>query len=150
MTEISLAIGVDHRGFELKEYLLAHRQVGEIDISWRDVGCSSAEECDYPPFAQEVARLVKSKEVDAGILSCGTGIGMAVAANRFAGIYAGLVWNPDVARRAKEEDNVNILVIPADYVADFEALSCLEAWLKATFKKEVARYQRRLNLIDAK
>lgn len=146
--KVKIAIGVDHHAVELKTYLMQLGRIGCVEVSWIDVGCHNTNKCDYPPYGQEVARLVKAQEADYGILSCGTGIGMAVAANRFSGIFAGLVWNPDVARRAKEEDNVSVLVIPADYMDLLEAFSCIEAWLCASFKNEVERYQMRLDMID--
>lgn len=137
-----IAIGADHRGFQLKEFLK-----NELPkIIWMDVGCFSEKTCDYPEFAHVVVQALKEKKVDYGVLLCGTGIGMSIAANRHQGIYAGLVWQEDVAQRAKEEDHVNILVLPADYVAPGDAVRCIQRWMNATPKE--GRYTERLSQID--
>ncbi len=143
-----IAIGTDHRGFELKKELLGRRHIGEHEVLWQDVGTFSKERTDYPQFAKAVVRLMLEGEADLGILSCGTGIGIAVAANRFTGIYAGVVWNEAVARMAKEDDNINVLVIPADFMNFEEAIRCIDAWLTADFKG--GRYQERLEQIEKK
>ena len=133
-----IAIGSDHRGFDVKKKLIDHL-FNDVDIEWQDIGTFTDERTDYPPFAQEVARLVAEGAADLGILSCGSGIGIAVAANRYKKIYAGVVWNTQVAQMAKEDDNINILVIPADFVTFEEAIEITQAWLSSTFKK--GRYQ---------
>lgn len=142
MNKRRIAIGSDHRGFALKEYLQQH-----IDATWRDVGCNSAQACDYPLYVPPVCTAVRAGEVDYGILLCGSGVGMAIAANRFVGIYAALVWSPETARLSKEHDNANILVLPADFITDTDAVLCVQAWLGATFLG--GRHQRRLEEIDA-
>jgi len=107
---MNIAIGADHRGYALKSAIMRSMS----DVTWVDVGCQSKERCDYPLFAQAVAKQVQDKTVDAGILLCGSGIGMSIAANRFKNIYAALVWNVEVARLSKEHDNANVLILPAD------------------------------------
>jgi len=143
----SIAIGSDHRGYELKKTLLEQTEFQGFTISWKDVGTYSDERTDYPLYAKKVADCVARKDVDYGILLCGTGIGASIAANRYPYIYAALVWNPDIARLAKEDDNCNILVLPADWLTLEEAQACIESWLTATFKE--GRYQERLKSIDA-
>jgi ribose 5-phosphate isomerase B len=138
-----IAIGTDHRGFMHKEYIKRALPT----VNWLDVGCFSTDRCDYPPFAQEVVHALRTKTADLGVLLCGSGIGMSIAANRFSGIYAGLVWNTEVARMAREDDNVNILVLPSDLLGKEEAVTCITAWLEATFKG--GRYQERLEMMDA-
>jgi len=140
---MKLAIATDHRGYELKTALMADGQLS--DIEWVDLGCFSSVRCDYPPYAQELSRAIQKGYVQHGILLCGSGIGMAVAANRFDGIVAGVVWHPTVARQAKEDDNVNVLVLPADYIDEATAVACIKEWMLATFKGE--RYQHRLDII---
>jgi ribose 5-phosphate isomerase B len=137
-----IAIGTDHRGFMQKEHIT---QV-LATINWLDVGCFSTVRCDYPPFAQAVVHALLTKTVDLGVLLCGSGIGMSIAANRFSGIYAGLAWNAEVARMAREDDNVNILVLPSDVIDNEKAVISITAWLQATFKG--GRYQERLEMID--
>ncbi len=141
-----IAIGTDHRGYELKEFLKENHTIGCSVIDWIDVGAQSSHRTDYPPFALQVSSLVITNEVDLGILLCGSGIGMAIAANRFAGIYAGVVWNEQLAQMAKEDDNVNVLVLPADFVTQEQALPIVRSWLSATF--QAGRYQQRIEMID--
>jgi len=139
---MKIAIGSDHRGFEHKSLIIQKINT----ISWIDVGCFSAERCDYPVFAKLIVNKIIKKEADLGILLCGSGIGMAITANRFAGIYAGLCWNSKVARAAKEDDNINILVLPSDYISHQESLEIINTWLNTQFKG--GRYQARLDMID--
>lgn len=144
---LRIAIGSDHRGFEHKTVIQQAVTIDEKRIEWLDVGCFTAERCDYPPFAQYVAQEIKAGKAQLGILLCGSGVGMAIAANRFNHIYAALVWDKVTAQRSKEEDNANILVIPADYMTPQESAEAVIAWLNAEFRDE--RYEKRLNIIDS-
>ncbi|MDP3888986.1 MAG: RpiB/LacA/LacB family sugar-phosphate isomerase, partial [bacterium] len=101
---------------------------------------------DYPLFACVVAQMIQKKEVDRGILICGSGIGMAVAANRFKGVYAGLVWNEEIARVSRKHDKVNVLVLPSDFISPQEAVILVNAWLETEFLG--GRYQDRIHMID--
>ncbi len=141
-----IAIGADHRGFVLKQELMRHETIEGNSIFWTDVGTFSSERTDYPLFAKKVVAALHAGSADLGILSCGSGIGIAIAANRHRGIYAGVVWNEEVARSAKEDDNVNVLVLPADYLSNDLAYHCVEAWLSTSFKG--GRYQERLEMLE--
>ena len=143
-----IAVGADHRGFALKQQVSKRNTFADATITWQDVGTDSAERTDYPIFAHRVVNLILKGEVDYGILMCGSGIGESIASNRFSHIYAGLVWNEEVARVAKEHDNVNVLILPADYMTLDTANGCITAWLSATFKE--GRYQERLDMIDTR
>ena len=144
---MNLIIGADHRGFHLKQIIQETLTKHEAEpIEWLDAGCFSAERCDYPPIAEKVAKAVAAKEADAGVLLCGSGVGVSIAANRFPGIYAALVWNELTARLSKEHDNANILVLPSDFISQHEAISMIHAWLGATFLE--GRYHKRLVMID--
>src|SRR5579872_1573304 len=110
---MKIAIGTDHRGFLHKEYI----KNSMTDITWVDVGTHDQERTDYPIYAEQAAQLLLSNSVDYGILLCSTGIGMAIAANRHKNIYAGVVWNEEIARQSKAEDNINMLVLPSDCVS---------------------------------
>lgn len=147
-SRISIAIGADHRGFQHKEILKTITFVTEhqSEIIWHDVGCFTPERCDYPPIAQMACNLILEHKADLGILLCGSGVGMSIAANRFRGIYAGVAWNTDVARAAREDDHINVLVIPTDYVSLSDAPIILEAWLSAQPKGQP--YSNRLSMID--
>ncbi len=140
---MKIAIGADHKGFAQKELI---KKSLNTSIDWIDVGTFDAQRTDYPIFAQKVAQLIQKKEVQAGVLLCATGIGMAIAANRFTSIYAGLVWNKEIAKLAKEDDNVNVLVIPSDFVSDDQLIPIITSWLDTQFKGE--RYQHRLDIIN--
>ncbi len=144
--EYTLAIGADHRGFALKRDLITRSQYGQHTVSWEDVGTESDERTDYPIYTKRVVELVLAGQVDYGILTCGSGIGVSIAANRFKGIFAGLVWNEVLAQAAKEHDNVNVLILPADYMETKLAQECVIAWLSAEFRK--GRYLERLRMID--
>ncbi len=139
---MKIAIGTDHRGVTLKNYLM-HTIT---DIDWIDMGAFDQERTDYPIYAHMVVSAMLHNEADAGILLCGSGVGMSIAANRFDGIYAALVWNEDVARSSKEHDNANIIVLPADFIQAEQAAAMVRAWRKACFLG--GRYQERVAMIN--
>lgn len=139
---MKFSIGSDHRGFEHKEKI----KTFFTTIDWIDVGVHSTKRSDYPIFAHLVTQNILENKTQNGVLLCGTGIGMTIAANRYKGIYAGLAWNQEIAKRAKEDDNVTILVLPADYITTEQACNMVHAWIFATYRG--GRYQERLDLID--
>ena len=143
---MKIAIGADHNGFAGKEYIKQHFLINDDPIEWIDVGTFDEERTDYPIFAQKVCNAMLEGQADKGILLCGTGIGMSIAANRFENIYAGLAWNEDVARLSREDDNTNILVLPSDYVSHELMVKMVHSWLAATFKG--GRHQERIAMID--
>ena len=141
-----IAIGTDHRGFEHKDFIIKNFHVEGCDVQWIDVGAFNAERSDYPEFARLVVEKMLNGSADLGVLLCGSGIGMAIAANRFSGIYAGLVWNDNLARLAREDDNVNLLVLPADFISHQQAVTIIQCWLAAEFKG--GRHAKRLEMVD--
>lgn len=143
---MKIAIGADHRGVQHKDFIIQHTQFSQNTVVWVDVGAHDEQRSDYPVFVARACAMLKEGKVDAAVLLCGSGIGMAIAANRIKGIYAGLVWNESVARQAKEDDNVNVLVIPADFVSASQAIAMIDVWLSARFKD--GRYAERLRMID--
>jgi ribose 5-phosphate isomerase B len=143
---MKLAIGTDHRGFALKEQLIKQHRFADVDVTWFDQGTMSTERTDYPPYAAKVCRLVLDKQVDGGLLLCGSGVGMSIAANRFRGIFAALAWNEQIARLSKRDDNANILVLPADVLTIQQATSLISIWLATPFAGN--EYQRRLDMVD--
>lgn len=143
--KLRVVIGADHRGFAMKEYIKLHLN-SDFDISWIDVGAYNTERSDYPLFAAAACKVMLEGKADYGILLCGSGAGMAVAANRFAKIYAGLAWNEQIARAIKEDDNINVLVLPSDFITDSESITIVTSWLTAEFKN--GRYQHRIDMID--
>lgn len=143
--KINCAIGADHRGFALKKAIMENNELSDL-ITWHDVGAHSTERSDYPIYTQKAIEIIQSNQVQYAILLCGTGIGMSIAANRTSLIYAGVVWCPEIAQRAKEEDNMNVLIFPADYIEDECAFECIVRFLNATFKG--GRYADRLSMIE--
>ncbi|MFY9612160.1 MAG: ribose 5-phosphate isomerase B [Tissierellaceae bacterium] len=139
-----IGIGSDHGGYELnegiKEYL-----VGE-GIQVVDFGTDSLESVDYPDFARKVAEAVLNKEVDRGILICGTGIGISIAANRIKGIRCALCSDTFSARMSREHNDANILAMGGRVVGLGLATDIVKAFITSEF--EGGRHERRINKID--
>lgn len=141
---MKIALGSDHGGYSLKQALIPLLQARDIQVA--DAGTdNSVESVDYPDFAERVALLVVHGEADAGILVCGTGIGISIAANKVPGIRAALVTDAFMARMAKEHNNANILVLGGRVLDEQKACDLVSAWLDATF--EGGRHQGRLDKI---
>lgn len=139
---MNIVIGADHRGFALKEHIKAFLS----RYQWYDVGTSDAQRTDYPLYAQKACDYILQGRAERGVLICGSGIGMAIAANRYKGIYAGLCWNDTIARIAHEDDGTNVLVLPSDFLSEDDAVRLVLVWLNAPFKG--GRYQDRLDMVD--
>ena len=149
---MKIVIGSDHRGLELKKKIIKTvKKFGDRSIEWIDAGCNTPDRCDYPVYAEKVAKNILNKEAEFGVLMCGSGIGMALAANRSKGIYAGLCWSKRVAQIAYADDGINVLVLSSDFVSQEENLdivtTMIEAWNKRMFKE--GRYRDRLDMADA-
>lgn len=144
-----IVIGADHRGFHLKQSIMEQleKTPDHKTISWIDVGCQSDQHCDYPEISLRAVTVIKQGQAALGVLLCGTGVGMTIAANRFSGIYAGLAWNEEIGRLNREHDNVNILVLPADYISSHQACTIINAWLGASFSG--LDHKKRIEQIDA-
>ncbi|MBT1248251.1 MULTISPECIES: ribose 5-phosphate isomerase B [unclassified Thermosipho (in: thermotogales)] len=141
---MKIAIGSDHAGFELKEKIKDFLK--EKDIEVIDVGTNSTQSVDYPDFAKEVGKCVVKKEADFGILICGTGIGMSIAANKIKGIRAALCTIPEMGKLARQHNNANILVLPGRLIGFELASWIVDAFLNSDF--EGGRHERRLNKIS--
>lgn len=144
---LHLAIAADHRGFVLKQKLIEQQLFGDYMIVWHDCGASDSERSDYPLFAKKLCeQILAGSGLDRGILLCGTGTGMAMAANRFKNIYAAVAWSEEIARRAREEDWSNVLVLPADYLDLGQSAKIITAWLHA--EPKAGRYHARVAMLD--
>ena len=141
MTKIALA--ADHAGFEEKEKI--KRTLDEMGVEYVDMGTNSTDSVDYPDYAKKVAEAVSHGDVDQGLLVCGSGPGMAIAANKVKGARAAVAWNPDIARLAREHNDANILSLPARFMSDEEASKVLKAWFDANF--EGGRHAKRVDKI---
>jgi ribose 5-phosphate isomerase B len=139
------AIGCDHAGFGMKEAIKSEfaKWGGELV----DCGTHGPESVDYPDYARDVASRVVSGECERGILICGTGIGMSITANRFAGIRAALCFNEEMAELSRQHNDANILVLPGRCIPIGQALRIVELWMRIHF--EGGRHRRRLEKIDA-
>ncbi|MBD3231423.1 ribose 5-phosphate isomerase B [Candidatus Dependentiae bacterium] len=137
-----ITIGSDHRGYELKSAIIKKFE----DIEWIDVGTTSKDRVDYPIFAKKVCENILNTKIKLGILICGSGVGISMAANRFNKIYAALCWNKDVAKVARSDDKANVLVLPADFISIEEAFAIIKTWLYTEFQG--GRYRKRLEQID--
>ncbi len=138
-----IAIGSDHGGFPLKGLiadLLRRRSIEVIDL-----GTDSDASVDYPDFGEKVAKAVSSGNADSGIVICGTGIGISIAANKVPGIRAALVTDSFMARMSKEHNNANILALGGRVLSPDSACDMVVAWLDAEF--EGGRHQNRLDKI---
>lgn len=140
---MKIALASDHGGYLLKSRLkefLAERGVETFDL-----GVDGEESVDYPDFGEQVALAVVGGRADAGIVVCGTGIGISIAANKVRGIRAALVTDPFMARMAREHNDANVLALGGRVLDADTACECVAAWLDATF--EGGRHQRRLDII---
>ena len=139
-----IPIGADHAGFPLKQKLVDElKKLGYEPI---DVGTNSLDSTDYPDYAHPVAHQVDAGEAKRGVLLCGTGLGMAYAANRHHGVRAAVAWSPEIARLAREHNDANVLVLPARFLSDEQGLEILKTWLVTPF--EGGRHQRRVDKIE--
>lgn len=139
-----LAIGSDHAGYELKSMLKDYLTNRGIEVV--DVGTHSLASCDYPRFARDLCGMIQNKQVEYGVLVCGTGIGMSMSANRYRGIRAALCANEYHARMSKAHNDSNVLCLGSRVIGSELALSILAAWLETGFEGD--RHLRRVNLID--
>lgn len=138
-----IAIGSDHRGFHLKEKLTALLQQKGHEVS--DEGTSATESVDYPDFAALVASKVSDGSVERGILICGTGIGMAIAANKYPGVRAAPCTDEVTAEISRRHNNLNVLCLSADMLSPRIVERMVEVWVETEF--EGGRHSRRVQKI---
>ena len=132
-------IASDHAGYEMKTKL------NKYFNSFIDLGTNSFESVDYPDFAHKLSIEVLKNEGSLGILICGTGVGMSIAANRSKGIRAGLVNSVEVARLIRQHNDANVLVIPGRFMKDEEAKNCVKMFIDTQF--EAGRHKKRVEKI---
>jgi ribose 5-phosphate isomerase B len=140
-----VAVGSDHAGFELKE--LVKQFLLDSGLEVHDLGTTSTDSVDYPDFAKAVAFEVRDGQSDLGILMCGTGVGVCIAANKVKGIRAAAVWDPQIARLARQHNDANVLCLPGRHMDHSFALELAKAWINARF--EGGRHKRRVEKIAA-
>jgi ribose 5-phosphate isomerase B len=141
-----IALGADHAGFELKRDLAG--AVAQLGHEILDVGTFTSAAVDYPDIAEAVATAIRNGQVDRGIIVCGSGAGVSVAANKFPGVRAAVCHDAYTARQAVEHDDLNVLCLGARVIGPAVARMLTETFLTATFSAE-ERHMRRLAKIDA-
>jgi ribose 5-phosphate isomerase B len=139
-----IPIASDHAGYEMKEKLEA--RLRDLGYQVRDLGTDSPDSTDYPDYAHPVAEMVSRGEVQRGVLLCGTGVGMAMAANRHAHVRAAVAWSPEIAALTRKHNDANVLVLPARCISEQDAEKALELWLDTAF--EGGRHGRRVEKIE--
>ena len=141
---MKIAIGSDHVGYELKGKVIAHLKEKGIEV--KDFGTNSTERTDYPIYGEAVANAVASKEFDKGILICGTGVGISLAANKVNGIRAVVCSEPYSALLSRQHNDTNILAFGARVVGLDLALMIVDTWLSGVY--EGGRHARRVQMIS--
>lgn len=139
-------IGSDHGGYTLKLEIIEHLRERGFEVT--DIGCDSEASCDYPIYAKKVTDAIIDGSADKGILVCGTGIGMSMAANKVSGIRAALCHDVFSAQATREHNNANILCLGARVVGPGLALMIVDTFLDTAFSND-ERHVRRLKLYDA-
>ena len=140
-----IAIGSDHGGFELKKKLMEH--LSERGLEYKDFGTYSSASCDYPVYAKAVANAVASGECDRGIIICGTGIGISIAANKVKGVRAALCGDCFSAEMTRLHNDANILAMGARVVGPGLALKIADTFLDTPFSND-ERHIRRISMIE--
>ena len=140
---MKIAIASDHAGYEEKERLKP--VLDELGIQYEDLGTGSKESVDYPDYARKVAEEVAQGRVEQGVLVCGSGTGMAIAANKIPGVRAAVAWNEEIARLAREHNDANVLSLGARVTPAEEIPKIVRAWFAAKF--DAGRHERRVRKI---
>jgi ribose 5-phosphate isomerase B len=139
-----IPIASDHAGFELKERLRA--ALAEMGFDVEDIGTHSTASTDYADYAHPLAQEVSDGGARRGVLLCGTGLGMSYTANRYPNVRAAVAWTPEIAALARKHNDANVLVLPARFVSDEDAIAILQSWLQTDF--EGGRHSRRVEKIE--
>ena len=144
--EKKIGIACDHAGYEMKEFLIGYLGANGYDVY--DFGTDSPEAVDYADFAHPLAEAIEKGEFEHGIALCGSGEGMAITLNKHQRIRAGLVWRKEIAELVKKHNNANVIVLPARFITNDEAVEFIETYLTTEF--EGGRHERRIAKIPVK
>ena len=136
----AVGFACDHAAYEMKEFLVGYMSAKGYEVI--DFGCHSEERCDYADFAHPLASAVEDGSVAFGIALCGSGEGMAMTLNKHRGIRAGLAWRREIAELIKQHNDANILVLPARFISNDEAVELVAAYLATEF--EGGRHEQRI------
>lgn len=139
-----IPIASDHAGFALKQALAA--KLTQLGYEVQDLGTGSTDSTDYADYAHPLAQEVSSGEVKRGVLMCGTGLGMSYTANRYPHVRAAVAWSPEIAELARKHNDANVLVLPARFLSEEDAVQILTTWLDTPF--DGGRHERRVEKIE--
>src|SRR5215213_7127334 len=139
-----IALASDHAGYAEKERLKP--LLADLGVEFHDLGTASEESVDYPDYARKVAEQVAQGSVEQGLLVCGSGTGMAIAANKVPGVRAAVAWSEEIARLAREHNDANVLSLPARFIPADVASKIVKAFFGAHF--DGGRHQRRVDKIS--
>ena len=141
-----IALASDHAGFKKKQVIRQYLE--QQEIAYKDFGCFSDESCDYSEFGHALGHAIDNGEYEIGISFCGSGQGISITANKYQNVRSALCWKPEIATLAKQHNDANICSLPGRFVTDKEAISIVEAYLKADFQG--GRHARRVAGIPLK
>ena len=141
---MKIAVASDHAGFEMKSFILNYLRQNHFEVL--DLGTNSESSVNYPDYGHKMAANLLAGKADLGILVCGTGIGISIAANRHKGIRAAVLYSDEVAKMAKQHNNANVIVFGGRTMNKEDVVKRIGIFLNTTF--EGGRHQERLNLLD--
>ena len=141
---IKIALAADHAGYEEKEKI--KKTLDDLGVEYDDFGTVSTDSVDYPDYAKKVGEAVARGDYDQGLLVCGSGTGMAIAANKVPGVRAAVAWNEEIAQLAREHNDANVLSLAARFTPDDQIDKIVRAWFGAHF--DGGRHQRRVDKIQ--
>ncbi len=143
--KMKIVIGSDHAGFEMKEAVKDYLKNHQYEVI--DVGTYTCDSTDYPLYAIKAGEMVASHQADKGIVICGSGVGISIAANKVKGIRCALVTNEQIAKLSRQHNDANMLALPGRFITKEEALLCVQAFVTTAF--EGGRHQKRIDIISA-
>ena len=137
----TIFIASDHAGFDLKKQI-----TNTMKVKFVDLGANSEDSVDYPDYANKLVSKINNNENSKGILICGSGVGMSIAANRDKNIRAGLAFEPEIAKLMREHNNANVLILPGRFMKIQDVLKCIDLFLTTKFAG--GRHQNRINKLS--
>ena len=138
-----IAISCDHAGFDLKEKIKQHLIEKGYQIT--DFGPATPDKMDYPDAIHPLAKAIDSGEIETGVIMCGSGQGVAMTANKYPNVRAGLAWEPEQAELTRQHNNANVVSLPARFISEEKAIECVDTFLSTEF--EGGRHETRVNKI---
>jgi ribose 5-phosphate isomerase B len=127
---MNIKIASDHAGYELKQFIITRLK----NMNWEDEGCFNLSSVDYPEFAHPLSACISEHPEEKGVLICGSGNGMQMAANKRPNVRAALCWNVEIARLARSHNDANILALPARFISQSEAIEIINAFFETPFE----------------